>query len=361
MASLESSRIFSEFKADGLIVAHRGPNRSVQNIRPVEGCGPNDLVFFEKIKYLDEIRQGNPGIVVTSEDLVEKVEQIGNIAILIAPNVRLANAHIKQRYDDRDLFRTEWPRIHSGAVIHESAIIAADALIGPGVVVGANVSIGNKAAIMANSVLESGVSVGDASVIHPGCVVGYDCRIGSHVILKSGCIIGSEGQGFAQDEERRHHRIPQTGIVVIEDRVVIGANCTIDRATYDETRVHAGCIIDALCHIGHNVVLEEDCILVAQTGIAGSSRFGKRVIASGQTGVLDHVSVPADTVLLHRAGVINSLKKSGVYAATPPQPFDKYLKNIAVFQRLGEVWKRLKALEKKVEALSTQDAKTSKT
>lgn len=352
----ESSRIFSEFNADGLIIGHKGPNRWVQNIRPVEGCGPNDLVFFEKIKYLPHIREGHPGIVVTSEDLVEKVEQIGEIAILIAPNVRLANAYIKQRYADRDLFNTEWPRIHSSAVIHESAEVAADALIGPGVILGARVKIGNKAVIMANSVLESGVSVGDASVIHPNCVVGYDCRIGRQVILKSGCIIGSEGQGFAQDEARCHYRIPQTGIVVIEERVVIGANCTIDRATYDETRIHAGCIIDALCHIAHNVVLEEDCILVAQTGIAGSSRFGKRVIASGQTGVLDHVSVPDDTVLLHRAGVINTIKKSGVYATTPPQPFKKYLKNIAVFQRLGEVWKRLKALEKKVDALADQDA-----
>ncbi len=356
---LESFRIFSEFKADGLIIAHKGPNRSVQNIRPVEGCGPNDLVFFEKIKYLDYIRKGHPGIVVTSEDLVEKVERIGDIAILIAPNVRLANAYIKQRYADRDLFRTEWPRVHSSSVVHESATLAADVLIGPGVIVGARVTVGNKTAIMANSVLESGVSVGNGSVIHPSCVVGYDCRIGDQVILKSGCIIGSEGQGFAQDAARSHHRIPQTGIVVIEDRVVIGANCTIDRATYDETRIHAGCIIDALCHIAHNVVLEEDCILVAQTGIAGSSRFGKRVIASGQTGVLDHVSVPADTVLLHRAGVINTIKKSGVYAATPPQPFKQYLKNIAVFQRLGEVWKRLKVLEKKVETLSRHDVENS--
>lgn len=351
----DSFQIFSEFKAAGLIIAHHGANRRAQNIRPVEACGPNDLVFLEKAKYLSFIRDAKPGIVVTSEDLADEVGELGNIAVLVAPNVRLASAYLKQRYADRDLLQTGWARVHSRAVIHESASIAVDAVIGPGVVLGARATIGNQAVVMANSVLESGVSVGNGSVIHPACVVGYDCRIGSQVILKSGCVVGSEGQGFAQDKERRHHRIPQTGIVVIEDRVVIGANCTIDRATYDETRIKAGCIIDALCHIAHNVVLEEDCILVAQTGIAGSSRFGKRVIASGQTGVLDHVSVPDDTVLVHRAGVINSIKKSGMYAATPPQPFHRYLKNIAVFQRLGEVWKRLKALEKKVAALSKHD------
>ena len=348
---ISSSEIYELFKDSGFITGYSGTDQQVKDIVPVENSGPGDLVFVEKEKYLESAIQRNVAAILTTPDLAEQLKTYNN-AVLIAPNVRLALAYLRQKFADRDLYNTEWPRVHPSAVIHESATIPDDAVVGPGAVVGARVILGAGAVIMANAVIEYDAKIGAGTVVHPNCVIGYKCEIANDVILKSGCVIGSEGLGYAQDQQRRHHRIPHTGIVVIEERVVIGANCTIDRATYTETRVHSGCIIDALCHLAHNVVLEEDCTLIAQTGIAGSSRFGKRVIASGQTGVLDHVTVPDDTVLLHRAGVINSIKKPGVYATTPPQPFQKYLKNIAVFQRLGEVWTRLKALEKKVQALS---------
>lgn len=348
---VSSSEIYELFKESGLITGFSGTDHRVKDIVPVENSGPGDLVFVEKEKFLESAIQRNVAAILTTEELAEKLKEY-NKAVLIAPNVRLALAYLRQKFADRDLYQTEWPRIHPSAVIHESARVSDDAVVGPGAVIGARVELGSGAVIMANAVIEHDVNIGAGTVVHPNCVIGYRCEIANDVILKSGCVIGSEGLGFAQDQQRRHHRIPHTGIVVIEEKVVVGANCTIDRATYTETRVRSGCIIDALCHLAHNVELGEDCTLIAQTGIAGSSRFGKRVIASGQTGVLDHVTVPDDTVLLHRAGVINSINKTGVYATTPPQPFQKYLKNIAVFQRLGEVWTRLKALEKKVAALS---------
>jgi UDP-3-O-[3-hydroxymyristoyl] glucosamine N-acyltransferase len=200
-------------------------------------------------------------------------------------------------------------------------------------------------------VIERDAHIGNQTVLHPGCVVGYGCIIGSDVILKAGCVVGSEGFGFAQDERRRNYRIPHTGRVVIENRVVIGANTNIDRATYGETIVRSGAVIDAMCHLGHNVDIGEDCILCAHTGISGSTKFGKRVIASGQTGTLDHVSVADDVVLLHRAGLNNSIKEAGMYAGGPTQPLQQYLKNMAVMPRLHEIWSRLKALEKRVNLL----------
>ena len=349
-----SSKIFQQFKNKGFLVEQLGTEQRVTNIMPVEDCGVGDLVFVEKASYLETALQRQASAIVTTAEIAELISA-DNVAILVAPNVRMAMAYIRQAYKDRDYYHSEWERIHPSAIIHDSVQVPDDAVIGPNAVIGARVKLGSKAVIMANAVIEYEASIGERTIVNPNCVVGYRCQIANDVILKSGCIIGSEGQGFAQDEQRKHHRIPHTGIVVIEERVVIGANTTIDRATYHETRVHSGCIIDALCHLAHNVVLEEDCILVAQTGIAGSSRFGKRVIASGQTGVLDHVTVPDDTVLLHRAGVINSIKKSGVYATTPPQPFDKYIKNMAVFKRLDDVWKRLKAVERQVKLLSEKD------
>jgi UDP-3-O-[3-hydroxymyristoyl] glucosamine N-acyltransferase len=352
-----SSEIYQDFKEQGLISAHLGADTRVYNIVPAELAGRGDLVFVEHEKYLPAALKANVATIVTTVKIAQKL-QLESTAILIAPNVRMAMAYLRQKYTDRNIYNSEWGKIHDTAVIHQSVAIPNDAVIGPNVVIGANVKIGAAVVIMANSVVEFDAIIGARTVLYPSCVVSYDCHIGDDCILKSGCVIGSEGQGFAQDADFHHHRIPQTGRVVIGNKVVIGSVTSIDRATYTETKVHDGTIIDAQCHLAHNVVIGENCILVAQTGIAGSSRFGKRVIASGQTGILDHVNIPDDTMLLHRAGVHRSIKESGIYAYGPAQPFKKYTKNIAIFQRLTEVWSRLKKVEKQVANLSNNNTNT---
>jgi len=161
------------------------------------------------------------------------------------------------------------------------------------------------------------------------------------------------------DQKYALHLLP-SGILspnvtsVIGNGVVIGANTNIDRGTYGATQIGDGAVIDAMCHLGHNVEIGESSILCAHTGLSGSTRFGKRVIASGQTGTLDHVSVPDDTVLLHRAGLNNSIKKPGMYAGGPAQPLQQYLKNMAVMPRLHEIWTRLKALERRVDGFDNE-------
>lgn len=350
--NLKASEIHDRFRDQGLITRRIGPDNSVARFAPIDDCAPGDLVFIDHPKYLPQVRQQAPAVVITSDAIADELQSDGQLAILIAPNVRLASALVKQAYDDRDYFQSEWPRVHTSAVIHDSVSIPASAVIGPGVVVGANASIGEQVVLMANVVVETNARIGARSVLHPGCVISHGCEIGAGVMLKAGCVIGSEGFGFAQDEKRRNYRIPHTGKVIVEDRVVIGANTTIDRGTYGATIIRAGTVIDALCHIGHNVEIGEDCIICAHTGISGSSRFGKRVIASGQTGVLDHVTVASDAVLLHRAGLHNSIKEPGMYAGGPAQPLQQYLKNMAVLPRLAEMWSRLKKLEKAVSALT---------
>lgn len=350
--NLLASQILERFSAQGLIVAHSGPDLMLRRISPIEECQPGDLVFIDHAKYLDRVRSQHPSGVVISEALAAELGNQGELAILTAPNVRLAMAILKQTFADRDVRATEWPRLHPSAIIHETVSVPVDAVIGPGVVIGREVRLGERVVLMANVVIEHDAVIGPGTVLHPGCVVGYGCRIGSDVILKAGCVIGSEGFGFAQDERRRNHRIPHTGTVIIEDRVIIGANTNIDRATYGATHIHAGAVIDAMCHLGHNVEIGEDSILCAHTGLSGSTRFGKRVIASGQTGTLDHVSVPDDTFLLHRAGLNNSIKAPGAYAGGPAQPLQQYLKNMAVMPKLHEMWTRLKRLEKKLAELT---------
>ncbi len=350
--NLKASEIHQHFKDQGLIHGRLGPDNAINRLAPIDDCAPGDLVFIDNPKYLGLLRERKPAAVITSEDIAAEIKDETGLSILLAKNVRLASALVKQAYDDRDFYHTEWPRIHPSAVVHESVKVPASAVIGPGVVVGARVALGERAVLMANVVVEHDAKIGAGSVLHPGCVVSHGCEIGAGVMLKAGCVIGSEGFGFAQDEKRKNYRIPHTGKVIIEDRVVIGANTTIDRGTYGATIVRSGAIIDALCHLGHNVEIGEDCILCAHTGISGSSRFGQRVIASGQTGVLDHITVASDSVLLHRAGINSSLKEPGMYAGGPAQPLKQYLKNMAVMPRLAEIWSRLRKLEKKVDELA---------
>jgi UDP-3-O-[3-hydroxymyristoyl] glucosamine N-acyltransferase len=349
-----ASEIFQRFQEQGLIIGLLGPDHLIRRIAPIEDCGPGDLTFIDHLKYLRRVREQKPSAVITTEAIAAELADVEEFSRLVAPNVRVAMALLKQTYDDRNVRDSEWGRIHPSTIIHASATVPDDVVLGPGVVIGADVVLGSKVVIMANAVVERSAVIGRETVIHPGCTIGHQCQIGAEVILKSGCVIGSEGFGFAQDERRRNYRIPHTGNVMIEDRVVIGANTTIDRATYGSTIIRSGAVIDALCHIGHNVEIGEDCILCAHTGISGSSRFGKRVIASGQTGVLDHVTVADDAVLLHRAGLHNSIKEPGMYAGGPVQPLQQYLKNMAVFPRLYEMWNRLKNLEKKLEQLRPQ-------
>lgn len=350
--NLKASEIHQHFKDEGLIFGHIGPDNAISRFAPIDDCAPGDLVFVDNVKYLPLVRERKPAIVIANEAIATELQEEKELAILLVRNVRLATALVKQASDDRDFYHTEWPRIHPSAVIHPSATIPDSAVIGPGAVVGANVVLGEGAVLMANAVVETDARIGAGSVLHPGCVISHGCEIGEKVMFKAGCVIGSEGFGFAQDEKRRNYRIPHTGKVIIEDRVVIGANTTIDRGTYGATVIRSGVVIDALCHIGHNVEIGEDCIICAHTGISGSSRFGQRVIASGQTGVLDHVSVASDSVLLHRAGVNRSIKSPGMYAGGPTQPLQAYLKNIAIVPRLAEIWSRLKKLEKKVATLA---------
>ena len=349
--NLKASEILQRFKGQGLILDCIGPDNVISRFAPIDECAAGDLVFIDNAKYLPLVRERKPAAVITNETIAADLREEAGLAILLTKNIRLATALVKQAYDDRDFYHTEWPRIHPSSVIHPSVHIPDHAVIGPGVVIGANVELGDRAVLMANAVIENNARIGQGTVVHPGCVVSHGCEIGADVMLKAGCVIGSEGFGFAQDEKRRNYRIPHTGKVIIEDRVVIGANTTIDRATYGATIIRSGVIIDALCHIGHNVEIGEDCILCAHTGISGSSRFGQRVIASGQTGVLDHVTVASDSVLLHRAGINRSIKEPGMYAGGPAQPLQQYLKNIAIMPKLAEIWSRLKKLEKKVAEL----------
>jgi UDP-3-O-[3-hydroxymyristoyl] glucosamine N-acyltransferase len=316
------------------------------SISAIEDCEPGDLVFADKKDYVDIIKARKPAIVVTTLKIKEALIADKTLTVLITPNVPLAHALLKKKFADRDYNKSGWSGVHPSAVIHESAELHASVIIEPKVVIGQNVKIGRNTRVMAGSVIENDSSIGEDTIIHPNVVVGHSSRIGSFVVIESGSVLGSEGYGFAQDAKRRSYPIPQTGIVVIEDRVRVGANNCIDRAAYKETRIGAGTKLDNLCHIAHNVVIGEDCLLTSMLCVAGSSKIGNRVITSGQTGVLDHVTICDDVVLLQRAGVNSDIKSPGAYAGAPLLPLSDYMKNAVVLRSAIELRKRIVELEK---------------
>ncbi len=348
-----ASQILHDFRALGLVTEHLGPDVTFESIQPVETCTSEDLVFADGKQYIPTVLDKKPAITVTNKNLASSLVEAG-LSVIVSPNVKLAQALFRQKYTDTNFYASEWGQVHSSAVIHESVNIPASTVIGPGAVIGKDVKLGENCVVMANTVIEHDVLIGDDTIIHSNVVVGWGCKIGSRVFLKSGCIIGSEGFGYAQDQQRKHYRIPQQGIVVVEDDCTIGTNNVLDRATFEETRIGSGSIFDSLVHVAHNVKMGKDCIMLAQTVIAGSTEIGDRVIASGQTGILDHLKVSNDVVLLHRAGVTQDINEPGMYGYLPLQPLKTYIKNAAAMKKLSDLKRSVSRLEKQMAKLNEE-------
>ena len=346
MLSVTVSDIMQEFQPKGVLSeAFGGEHIVINGLGSTDHYKATDLIFMDKDGLVEKLKQNKPAAIVTTAKLKPLLESISNVAVMVAPNLPMAHALLKQRFAGRDFAKSGWSGIHPSAIIHETAKIGDGTIVEPRAVVGARTHIGKNCRIMAGVVIENDVIIGDGCVIHPNSVISYECKLGNDVIVNAGSVIGSEGYGFAQDAKRKSHAIPQTGIVVIEDRVRVGANNCIDRAAYFETRIGAGTKLDNLCHIAHNVTVGEDCLLTAFFCVAGSSDIGNRVIASGQTGISDHVKICDDVVLLHRAGVTKDIETPGAYAALPLQPLKQYMKNAILAQKLTELRDRVKALE----------------
>jgi UDP-3-O-[3-hydroxymyristoyl] glucosamine N-acyltransferase len=243
------------------------------------------------------------------------------------------------------------PGIHPSAVIDLTASVAHDVFIGACVLIGPDAIVGNRVQIHPNVTIADNVTIGSDSVIHSGVAIRENSVLGRRVIVHNNAVIGSDGFGFAKDEQRRWLKIPQTGRVVIEDDVEIGAGTTIDRASTGETRIKRGAKLDNLIQIGHSCVVGEDALLCAQVGMAGSSRVGDRVILTGQVGIGGHIDVGDDAILYPQSGVPNDVAPGEILVGTPAFEVSAFWRAIAVFKKLGDLPKRIRALEKRLDEI----------
>ncbi|MGR8949037.1 MAG: UDP-3-O-(3-hydroxymyristoyl)glucosamine N-acyltransferase [Gammaproteobacteria bacterium] len=218
--------------------------------------------------------------------------------------------------------------IHSTAVIHETAQLGAGVRVGPNTVIGADVAIGDNCTIYANVVIMDRTQIGTNCLIHPQVVIREDCVIGDNVIIQPGASIGGDGYGFVYHNDQ-HVKTPQLGNVIIESNVEIGANCAIDRGRFTATKIGAGTKVDNLVMIAHNVQVGNNCLLVSQSGISGSTVLGNDVTLAGQVGLVGHITIGDGVTLLGQSMATKDIKQPGLWAGSPARPAALWRKAVA--------------------------------
>ena len=245
--------------------------------------------------------------------------------------------------------------VHPTAVVAESAKVGEGCYIGAYAVIDEGATIGNGASIYPHVYVGDGASVGDGSTLYSGVKVYEGCKIGNRCIIHSGAVIGSDGFGFAPNAEGSYDKIPQIGIVTIEDDVEIGANTTIDRATMGSTVIAKGAKLDNLVQIGHNVVVGESTVMAGQSAVAGSAKVGKNCMIGGQAGVVGHITVGDGSVVASVTGVSNSLPAGSQVMGNHGIDVRRYRRVNAVYRNLPELQRTVNQLEKDVKALKNKE------
>jgi len=318
------------------------PDLEISSTAGLDIAGPGDVTFLANPKYTPQIAATRASAIFLN-DGVEIVRD--DIAVLRTKDAYLAYTRAMR------LFFPE-PEVtafvHATAVIHPTAEVENYVEIHANVVIAANCKIAKGVRIMPNVTIYEGVSVGEDTTIHSGVSVRENSGIGARCIIHNNTTIGSDGFGYAKDEEKRWLKIPQTGRVVLEDDVEIGANTAIDSASVGETRIKHGAKIDNLVQIGHSCTVDEDALICSQTGLAGSSHIGKRVILTGQVGIAGHLKVGDDAVMTAKSAVSHDVEPGKIMSGIPAFENRDWLRSTAAFRKLGEMAQRLRTLEKRV-------------
>ena len=311
----------------------------VCGVRPLDTAGREHLSFLHNPKYVEEARSSEAGAIVIADSTV-----LPDRNLLVCPEPYLALAHALEIFHPSE--RPE-PGVHPSAVVAADVVLGDGASIGPLTSVGAGSAICERTSLGPGCVLGRGVVVGADCIIHPRVVIEDGCRIGDRCIINSGTVIGSDGFGFAT-VDGVHHKVPQVGIVVVEDDVEIGANGCIDRAALGETRIGSGTKVDNLVQIAHNVQIGAHCLLVAQVGISGSTRIGHHTIFAGQSGCSGHLEIGNGVVLSARAVAIKDVPDGVTLSGYPARPHREWLKTQANLQRLDGLREKVKQLEERL-------------
>ena len=319
------------------------PGIRINGLASIDDARSDQLSFLSDKRYLPLISECKAGALIVPPAL-----EFLDRPLLISAQPYLAMARAAQLFWEPPYLPIG---VDASAFVGDGVHLGGGVCVGPLAHVGRRCRIGEGTRVFGGAYLGCDVEVGDHCFIYPGATILDRCSIGNRVIIHSGTVVGSDGFGFAQDEKGRHVKIPQTGIVRIDDDVEIGANCTIDRAAFGRTWIQRGTKIDNLVQIAHNVVIGEDSILIAQVGVSGSTRIGKHVILAGQVGVVGHIEIGDGVRVGAQSGVGRSLNAGQDMSGSPVMPHKDWLKMSAVLRHLPQLREELRQLKMKVQEL----------
>ncbi len=319
---------------------------SVKGIANLVDASEYDISFLGNDKYRKSVLSSKSAIVLVPHDFDSPPPE--NRAWIKCDNPSEAFVDITQHFVSYQYIPAIG--IHSSTSIHPSAELAGNLHIGAGVVIEEGVIIAGHSIVEAGSYIGPNSRIGKNCRIHPNVTVRERAIIGDGVTIHSGTVIGSDGFGYITGPDG-HKKIPQSGIVQIDDDVEIGANVTVDRARFDKTWIKRGTKIDNLVQIGHNVILGENTIIVSQSGVSGSVDIGKNVIIAGQSGVVGHLKIGDGAILMAKSVWSRDAEPGVAYCGYPSVPRQTFWKQAAAVQKLPELLKRVKSLEKEIESL----------
>lgn len=314
-------------------------NTPITGVSSIEFAQEGDVVFAESPRYLRLAERCPAAAVIVWQDAPSIAKPL-----LRVESPRLAFLKVLKLFAPAP----HHPEgIDLNAVISPDAEIEEDVAIGAGCVIEAGARIGRGSVLYPLCYIGRGVQIGEQCVLYPSVTLMHGVKLGNRVIVHAGSVIGADGFGYVT-VDGVHRKVPHIGTVEIGDDVEIGANVCIDRAKTGVTRIGSGTKIDNLVHIGHNVQIGENCLLVAQVGIAGSAQLGQYVVLAGQVGVADHVSIGDGAIVAAQSGVAGNLPGGQRYFGSPAREHGKQLRLMAYASRLPELFERVKELERKL-------------
>ena len=316
------------------------PRLNIAGAASLSEAIPGEISFFTNRKYIGLLRKTRASAIFVPSDFAESI----NAAQIRVSNPTKAFEEVLLKFAPKRI--TFKPGIHSSAIVDPSVQLGGRVSIQPLAVIEPGTKIGDDTIIGAGSYVGHETVIGSACHIYPNVTIRERTRIGSRVIIHSGAIIGADGFGFEMVEGRQQ-KIQQLGIVQIDDDVEIGANTTVDRARFGRTWIQQGVKIDNLVQIAHNVVIGKNSVIVAQTGISGSTRVGERVMMGGQVGIIGHIEIGDGAAIGAQSGISKSVP-GGMWFGSPAVPLAEAKQQIAWIHRLGKLFARVKAIEKKL-------------
>jgi UDP-3-O-[3-hydroxymyristoyl] glucosamine N-acyltransferase len=331
----------------------KGPaDLEIEGIAAIESATPRDITFITQRRFARLAGQSRAAAFIVSPEHAD----LGR-PLIVVDHPYLAYARVAACFAPP---RRRWSGVSDLAYLGQEVELGLEVSIAPLTFIGNQVVLGDRVTIMPGCVIGDEVKIGADTLLHPNVTILERCTVGERCIIHSGTVIGSDGFGFVPGQDG-HTKIPQLGTVVIEDDVEIGANCTIDRGALGETRVGRGVKMDNLVHLAHNVVVGEHSFLVAQVGVAGSTRLGRHVALGGQAGVVGHLQLGDGVQVAAQSGVTRSLDPGQMVIGSPARPGEEFAKINAHLPKLPEMHRRLKQLEQLLKELCARLEKEPET